>query len=617
MRYKRNFDTIYWNELDPWSIGEAMSERYSLYLKKINEYARGGVVLEMGCAMGAFLNRISGSFEKSYGFDVSGRAINNGKNRYPHLTLGVGNILKPPFPWRFDCIVISDVLYYVRQKERVLHWVNEHLHPTGFAFIGNTISSVNCPTPAEWRKMVAKHFYIVDEGFYEPEHVWFIGRPKRKFAAVTIDTEDWEGYPQDLQRNVILPAEEAMELNIPITFFLERSVFNAALARKMLSRGHDVQPHFHIIPDKKDIAEYKTLLESIGSSVKAYRSWGYRKHDLTVLTDYGINIDSSVTPNMINRERGFDYRDYDVHPGYRGAVFEIPITTVKKWYHKEYLRWSIDDKNSFIRQTQPGFYVCCGHTKGEHDWKWLKENLTGYDFLLLVEMARLAKDVVDHEYYRSGLLRFHMEDVHHSMKGRLCGEMAQELGKRLWREGFEVRYVSTFSKYDSHEFVEAGGHVLDPTNNIMYSGTINDLRREPKGPEGLYSGSTWFRQIVKVRRRRDADGTRVVLKLKAVRKWVFEKNYQYTLAYGQVIPLISFSMMAATFFKVFGFSGWWVLAMIPFAISLVVIVGKVFDRFKVQAGNEEAASKRSLYWKLQMEKWQEISDKVDKLLEGR
>jgi hypothetical protein len=57
--------------------------------------------------------------------------------------------------------------------------------------------------------------------------------------------------------------------------------------------------------------------------------------------------------------------------------------------------------------------------------------------------------------------------------------------------------------------------------------------------------------------------------------------------------------------------------MIPFAISLVVIVGKVFDRFKVQAGTEEAASKRSLYWKLQMEKWQEISDKVDKLLEGR
>ena len=64
-RSERDFDAVYREEEDPWSIGNADSERYNLYHDTISAAAAlRSSMLDIGCGFGAFLARFQGEFEE-------------------------------------------------------------------------------------------------------------------------------------------------------------------------------------------------------------------------------------------------------------------------------------------------------------------------------------------------------------------------------------------------------------------------------------------------------------------------------------------------------------------------------------------------------------------------
>jgi hypothetical protein len=94
-----------------------------------------------------------------------------------------------------------------------------------------------------------------------------------------------------------------------------------------------------------------------------------------------------------------------------------------------------------------------------------------------------------------------------------------------------------------------------------------------------------------------------------LKKWFFNQKYRYDLASTQVFPLLTFAMMSTAWLKYFGLSGFWLFVLLPFAFIGVWCVGYIFERFKVQANNEEANLKRSYSWKILMERFDKLEGK--------
>lgn len=86
----------------------------------------GARVLELGCSTGELLAALKPSF--GVGVDFSGRAIEQARRAFPHLTFAVGDIESPAFieslPGPFDYIVIVDTLGSLDDCQRMF----ENLH---------------------------------------------------------------------------------------------------------------------------------------------------------------------------------------------------------------------------------------------------------------------------------------------------------------------------------------------------------------------------------------------------------------------------------------------------------------------------------------------------------
>jgi SAM-dependent methyltransferase len=142
VQVERDFDALYKDEDDPWSIGEATHDRYDLYLELVNRWKRGsGSMLDIGCGQGAVLNRFEGSFERLVGIELSEVAIAKGRERFPRIEFRQGSADKLEAPFeagaRFDAILYSDVICYLDEggKNRSLAWIHDHLTPAGIALV--------------------------------------------------------------------------------------------------------------------------------------------------------------------------------------------------------------------------------------------------------------------------------------------------------------------------------------------------------------------------------------------------------------------------------------------------------------------------------------------------
>jgi SAM-dependent methyltransferase len=373
MRVKRDFEQIYATEDDPWGIGDADSERYNLYVDRIlSASERRGTALELGCGYGALLARLQGHFDRLVGVEVSARAVARGRERFPFIEFAQGSLAALdaalPGAGRFDTIIVSDVLYYLRERDRqrAVAWIAKHLAPGGLAFLAGWSPGGHYLTIEEFRNLVGRGLAVEREDVLESEHVAFCCRPLRTLVAMTVDYETWqpqlEGLVLDWEVDVLRPTARLLdifdEVGATLTLFAEVGEYlwlrehRPEIARQMeeqwreaVTRGHDIQLHLHpnwlpeMGPTVQDgqwswdmsrtraadypydlaaaIARAKTALEKAirpvapDYEVVAYRAGTYeaqpfdRLYDALVAT--GIWCDSSVLPGDSRPDRHYDY----------------------------------------------------------------------------------------------------------------------------------------------------------------------------------------------------------------------------------------------------------------------------------------------------------------------
>lgn len=384
MRVKRNFDNIYATEEDPWAIGSADSDRYNAYRDLLLAHAhRRGTMLDIGCGYGAFLARFRDEFGALTGLDVSAQAVARGRDRFPELDLVPGSAARLHHSFddaaMFDAIVCSDVIYYLRERDRrrVVSWIGRHLEKEGLAFIAAWAPGGRYLDRPELRRLVEGELFVEREVLFEETgHVALVCRRRRRRVALTVDYETWQPLPDgfviDWEVDVFTPTERllavAEENAVPLTLFAEMGEYlwlraqEPEIAGRMeeqwrdaMRRGHDVQLHLHPNwtpemgarhdergwwwdmerPRAHDyegdlellVARAKQALEeairpvSPGYRVTSYRAGTYEAQPFerlsAALRGNGILADSSVLPYDRRAGRHYDYRlAYSRHQPY-------------------------------------------------------------------------------------------------------------------------------------------------------------------------------------------------------------------------------------------------------------------------------------------------------------
>jgi SAM-dependent methyltransferase len=122
MRTREEWDSWY-TKPDPWQYEGSAEDRVrtEILLSRIRN-ARFRHCLDVGCGEGALTQAISAHAEETIGVDISVKAVERARSRYPSLRFEQGDLLDvvrwPEFRGRpFDFIVASEVLYYLQSDE--------------------------------------------------------------------------------------------------------------------------------------------------------------------------------------------------------------------------------------------------------------------------------------------------------------------------------------------------------------------------------------------------------------------------------------------------------------------------------------------------------------------
>ena len=111
------FDEMYRDIEDPWNLGDTKQPQYNKVLEFIKKYSERPIcILDVGCGLGTFTNRIKGVFPKAYvaGIDISREAVARAGKRYSHISFFKEDIAKLKFEMgTFDVVVVSSVFWYV------------------------------------------------------------------------------------------------------------------------------------------------------------------------------------------------------------------------------------------------------------------------------------------------------------------------------------------------------------------------------------------------------------------------------------------------------------------------------------------------------------------------
>lgn len=102
-------------------------------VKKIKEHELITSVLEIGCSNGWRLEellKIVSRDARIEGIDISGKAIEDGKKRFPQINLQQAAISKIPHQGTFDLVIVNFVL----------HWVDRQLLATSLAEIDRVVA---------------------------------------------------------------------------------------------------------------------------------------------------------------------------------------------------------------------------------------------------------------------------------------------------------------------------------------------------------------------------------------------------------------------------------------------------------------------------------------------
>jgi ubiquinone/menaquinone biosynthesis C-methylase UbiE len=104
------------------TAGEGSLDTHHPGMKKLNEIAIGSkTILDMGCGEGTRLNELVGKIQVGYGIDISRKAIELAKRKYPQLNFEVGDLEKLPYGnEKFDLVYSAFVFEHLDNPEKVL-----------------------------------------------------------------------------------------------------------------------------------------------------------------------------------------------------------------------------------------------------------------------------------------------------------------------------------------------------------------------------------------------------------------------------------------------------------------------------------------------------------------
>lgn len=150
----------------------------SKLLKKARKYVKNGNVLDIGCAMGFFMDRAEKHGFTSYGVEVSDYASQIAQKQFKKRIfkgsveefIKNGNKLPEFSRLTFDLITLSDIIEHVKDPRGVLTGLKTVLKPNGVITIQTgDVSSI-------WATLMGKnwHFYA------PPQHLYFFSKKTLK-----------------------------------------------------------------------------------------------------------------------------------------------------------------------------------------------------------------------------------------------------------------------------------------------------------------------------------------------------------------------------------------------------------------------------------------------------
>lgn len=143
-----------WRQGDPWDLDTSTldQERYAHQLALLDD-RRYGRVLEIGCAAGAFTERLAPLTQSLLAVDIAEPAIRAARQRVPasHITFRQTNVmeLEPAEDGPWDLVVLAETIYYLGWLYPMFHvaWLLHALHdasaPGGRLLLVDTISHDN------------------------------------------------------------------------------------------------------------------------------------------------------------------------------------------------------------------------------------------------------------------------------------------------------------------------------------------------------------------------------------------------------------------------------------------------------------------------------------------
>jgi 2-polyprenyl-3-methyl-5-hydroxy-6-metoxy-1,4-benzoquinol methylase len=138
------------------------------------KHARFGNTLDLGCGEGPLTNVLSSISEKTWGVDISFKAIDRARQRFPHINFLQGDIVevhhRPEIAsTAFDFISVMDVLYYLdpgEERTRTLACLSQIGTPECLYFFSIIGTGPNRNrayfTFAEFVRMLSEHFNVID-----------------------------------------------------------------------------------------------------------------------------------------------------------------------------------------------------------------------------------------------------------------------------------------------------------------------------------------------------------------------------------------------------------------------------------------------------------------------
>ena len=136
---------------DPWGLDRNAYEqhRYARMLELLSHEARFGHAFEVGCAAGAFTERLAVCCDHLHVVDILPAAIERCRGRLhqcKHITYSIGDVLaireQPGF---YDLIVAAEVLYYLPNRASIAEATRKlasGLRPGGTLLFGSAIDRI-------------------------------------------------------------------------------------------------------------------------------------------------------------------------------------------------------------------------------------------------------------------------------------------------------------------------------------------------------------------------------------------------------------------------------------------------------------------------------------------